>query len=93
MNIRAVKTGRTVVYMGNALGGIYIDTIELKGDPKTWVEDSLKSRHKKEVGQIIFNMSEIENKTYPFTKGTKMGRNSFWRNAWSYFNNLEKSKR
>lgn len=90
MNTRSVVTGKDIIYLGRTLGNVQVERIEVKGDPRSWVDTAMKSHPKDQLGRLIAGLAKDEGVRHPFTAGSKMGRKAFWRNALGYFNNLVK---
>ena len=83
MNTRVVITGKHLLYQGKELGNVSYETMELKGDPRSWV-DTVMKKPSKVVYSLISSRAASETNRYPFQPGHKMRGNAFWRNALSY---------
>lgn len=93
MNIRAVKTGKDVIYMGKALGNIVVPRLRIKGNPAEYVKTLIASRTPKdEIKARLELLAYNEGLKYPIEAGKKMLGNAFWRNALSYYNSLTRPK-
>jgi len=91
--IRAVTVGRDFYYMGKTLGNVEVPRIEIKGDPRLWVDAALRKQAKKDVGTRLGEYARLEEARFGKVEaGVKQGNKVFWRNALGYFNGLGKSK-
>jgi len=89
MPARFVGVGKKPVYLGGNIGQVYVEQVEIKGDPREWVEAAVNSRTNPEVGKILKRLAIDEAERYPFVKQEgkklKMGNKAFWRNAKAYY--------
>lgn len=89
--IRAVTVGKDFFYMGKTLGNVEVPRIEVKGDPRLWVDAALKKYSKKDLGTRLGDFARHEEaRNGKIEVGVKQGRKAFWRNALAYFNGLAK---
>ena len=86
--IRGVKVGEEFIYMGKTLGKVKIDIMSVKGSPKLWVENALKTyKNPETVLSMLERYAADEKARHPFRAGVKMGNKSFFRNALGYLRN------
>lgn len=85
LGTRAVKTGKIAIKTSK--GNIeYHDRIEIKGNPKQYVDALLHDRvyNKHDLYVFLGGMARWETGVHPFVPGQKMGSKAFWRNAYAY---------